>query len=110
MKVARSPIRAGNSASMLLAHAARHHRRSAAGADRNDDIAAIDDGGKNESRMFEVVHHVHRQANRLSRSDIAGAMSPRRTELAITPARSAVSGSPAPGSIRAASSVSKPVK
>jgi hypothetical protein len=31
-----------------LAHAARHDRRSSAGADGNDDVAAIDDGGKDK--------------------------------------------------------------
>ena len=61
-----------------LAHAARHHRRGAAGADRDHDVAAIDDGRKNESRMREVVHHIDGQADRLGprrhrRSDVAGA-------------------------------------
>ena len=61
-----------------LAHAARDHRRSAAGADGNDDIAAIDDGGKDESRMRKVVHHIDGQTDRLRtrrhrRPDIAGA-------------------------------------
>src|SRR5690348_10723035 len=32
----------------LLAHAPRHHGRSAAGADGDDDIAAINDGRKDE--------------------------------------------------------------
>ena len=48
-----------------LAHAARHHGRSAAGADGNNDIAAIDDGGKDESGMREVVHHIDGQPDRL---------------------------------------------
>ena len=61
-----------------LAHAARHHRRSAAGADGDDDIAAIDDRGKDESRMREVVHHIDGQADRLGarrhrNADVAGA-------------------------------------
>ncbi len=62
---------------MRLAHAARHDRRSAAGADGNDDVAAIDDGGKDESRMDEVVHHIDGQSDRLGacrhrHADVAG--------------------------------------
>ena len=61
-----------------LAHAARHHRRSATGADGDDDIAAIDDGGKDESGMHEVVHHIDGKtdglrARRQRNADIAGA-------------------------------------
>ena len=61
-----------------LAHAARHDRRSSAGADGNDHVAAIDDGGKNESRMREIVHHIDGQTDRLGprrhrNSDVAGA-------------------------------------
>ena len=61
-----------------LADAARHHRRGAAGADRHHDIAAIDDGGKNESRMGEIVHHIDGKADRLGprrhrNADVAGA-------------------------------------
>ena len=61
-----------------LAHAARHHRRGAAGADGNDDVAAIDDRGKDESGMREVVHHIDGQPDRLRarrhrNADIAGA-------------------------------------
>src|SRR3979411_107602 len=48
-----------------LAYAARHHRRSTAGTDRNDDIAAINDRRKNESRMRQVVHHINGHADRL---------------------------------------------
>ena len=61
-----------------LAHAARDHRRRAAGADGNDDVAAIDDRGKDESGMREVVHHIDGQADRLRarrhrNADVAGA-------------------------------------
>ena len=45
-----------------LAHPPRHHGRRAAGADRDDDVAAIDNGGKNETGAIEVVHNVDRQA------------------------------------------------
>ncbi len=48
----------------LLAQAARHHRRSAAGADRDHDIAAVDDRRKNESGMRDVVHHIDGQPER----------------------------------------------
>ena len=61
-----------------LAHAARDHRRSAAGADGNDDVAAIDDRGKDESGMREIVHHIDGQPDRLCarrhrNADVAGA-------------------------------------
>ena len=61
-----------------LAHAARDHRRRATGADGNDDVAAIDDRGKDESGMREVVHHIDGQpdclcAHRHRNADIAGA-------------------------------------
>ena len=61
-----------------LAHAARDHRRRAAGADGDDDVAAIDDRGKDEGRMREVVHHIDGQADRLRarrhrNADVAGA-------------------------------------
>ena len=49
----------------LLAHAPRHHRRRAAGADRDHDIAAIDDRRKDEAGMLEIVHDVDGQAERL---------------------------------------------
>ena len=48
-----------------LAHPARDDRRCSAGADSDDDIAAIDDGGENESRMGEIVHHIDGQTDRL---------------------------------------------
>ena len=78
MKAARSPIARRQHRFDLLAHAARDHRRRAAGADGNDDIAAIDDGGKDESGMREVVHHIDGQPDRLRahrhrNADIAGA-------------------------------------
>ena len=68
-----------------LAHAARHHRRGAAGADGDDHVAAIDDGGKNESRMREVVHHIDGQADRLGprrhrNADVAGARAQDRND------------------------------
>jgi hypothetical protein len=61
-----------------LAHAARHHRRSAAGADRDNDVTAIDNGRKNERGMLQIVHHIDRQADRPGprrhrHADIAGA-------------------------------------
>ena len=61
-----------------LAHAARDHRRRAAGADGDDDVAAIDDRGKDEGGMREVVHHIDGQPDRLGahrhrNADIAGA-------------------------------------
>ena len=70
-----------------LAHAARHHRRGAAGADRDHDIAAIDDGGKDESRMREVVHHIDGQADRLRprrhrNADVAGTRTEDRNDAA----------------------------
>jgi len=48
-----------------LADAARHHWRGSAGADGNYDIAAIDNGRKNESRMREIIHHIDGQPDRL---------------------------------------------
>ena len=94
-----------------LAHAARHHRRGAAGADGDHDVAAIDDGGKDESRMREVVHHIDGQADRLRarrhrNADVAGAGAEDRDHAA----RSAVSGSPAASSIRAASAGIEPAR
>ena len=61
-----------------FAHAARHHGRGAAGADGNDDVAAIDDGGKDEGGMREVVHHIDGKADALCalrqrNADITGA-------------------------------------
>ena len=61
-----------------LADAARDHRRRAAGADGNDDVAAIDDRGKDESGMREIVHHIDGQPDRLRarrhrNADVAGA-------------------------------------
>ncbi len=46
-----------------LADAARHHRRGAAGADGDHHVAAIDDGGKDEGRMRQIVHHIDGQAD-----------------------------------------------
>ena len=68
----------GQSGLDTFAHAARDHRRCAAGADRDDDVAAIDDGRKDEARMHEIVHHIDGQTNRLGpyrhrHADIAGA-------------------------------------
>ena len=48
-----------------FAHPARHHRRRSAGAHGDHDIAAIDDRGKDEGRMGEVVHDIYGQADRL---------------------------------------------
>src|SRR6266516_1810018 len=61
-----------------LPQAARHDRRSSAGADSDDHITAIDDGRKNEGRMREIVHHIHRQTDGLcprrhKRPDVASA-------------------------------------
>ena len=70
-----------------FAHAARHHRRCAAGADRDHHVTAIDDRGKNEARMRQVVHHIDRQADRLCphrhrNSDVAGARAKNRNHTA----------------------------
>ena len=46
-----------------FAHAPRHHRRCPTGADRDHDIAAIDDGRENECRVLQVVHYVDRQTD-----------------------------------------------
>ena len=61
-----------------LAHAARDHRRGAAGADGDDDVAAIDDRGKDESGMRQIVHHIDGQPDRLRarrhrNADVTGA-------------------------------------
>ena len=68
-----------------LAHAARDHRRRAAGADGNDDVAAIDDRGKDESGMREIVHHIDGQTDRLRarrhrNADVAGAGAENRND------------------------------
>ena len=87
IKPARSPIRAGSMRLDAFAHAARHHRRGATGADRHDDVAAIDDGRKDEGGMREIVHHVDGQADR-SRArrhrsaDVAGARAENRDHAA----------------------------
>ena len=47
-----------------FANPARQDRRCAAGADRDHDIAAIDDGGKDEGRKVRAVDHIHRNAER----------------------------------------------
>ncbi len=41
-----------------LAQAPRQNRRGAAGADRDHDLAAIDDGGKDEGRELRPVHDI----------------------------------------------------
>jgi hypothetical protein len=61
-----------------FAHPARHHRRGTAGTHGHHHVTAIDDGGKNEGRMCQVIHHVYGKADRLRprrhrRPDIAGA-------------------------------------
>ena len=69
MKAARSPIRAGSTASIFSRiRRATTGDEAAAGADGNDDVAAIDDGGKDEGGMREVVHHIDGQSDRISRA------------------------------------------
>ncbi len=68
-----------------LAHAARHHRRGAAGANGNDNIAAIDDGRKNEGGTIEIVHDVDGQTGclrtrRHRNADVAGARAQHRDD------------------------------
>ncbi len=47
-----------------LAQPARQNGRGAAGADRDHDVAAVDDGGKDEGRQVGPVDHVDRDAGR----------------------------------------------
>ena len=61
-----------------LADAPRDHRRRSAGSDSNDDVATIDDRGKDESGMREIVHHIDGQTDRLRtrrhrNADVTGA-------------------------------------
>ena len=91
-----------------LAHTARDHRRRAAGADRDHDVAAIDDRRKDEGGMREVVHHVDGKARGLRPRRHASRVACTGARTAITPEGPRSAGRRRACSIRAAPSASSP--